>query len=74
ENSSETVRLIGPVLILTTLVLLLGMSGSVMSEVPPTRLFGQIFMLTVIFALIGDLVMLPSIIVTIEKFGVNLTK
>ncbi|MEN2494534.1 MAG: hypothetical protein TECD_00437 [Hyphomicrobiaceae bacterium hypho_1] len=74
DNITKTLRSIGPVLILTTLVLFLGISGSIISEVPPTRLFGQVFMSTVIFALVGDLIMLPSLIFVAAKFGINLSR
>jgi len=78
ENNTETVRAtvqtIGPVLILTTLVLFLGICASATSSIPPTRLFGQIFMSTVIFALLGDLIMLPALIIVAEKLGIRLRK
>jgi len=74
EGVRATVQSIGPVLILTTLVLFFGICASVTSGVPPTRLFGQIFMSTVLFALIGDLVMLPALIAVAEKLGIKPVK
>ena len=69
-----TVQSIGPVLILTTFVLFLGICASATSTVPPTRLFGQIFMTTVVFALIGDLLMLPALMQVAEKIGIRLRR
>lgn len=60
---------IGPVLILTTVVLLLGISVTGLSELPPIRLFGQLCIVTLIFALIGDLIFLPAILLTADRFG-----
>jgi len=69
ENLAVTIKSIGPVLVLTTIVLFLGICASSTSSVPPTRLFGQVFMATVVFALIGDLLMLPALIAIAEKAG-----
>ena len=74
ETVHATIRTIGPVLILTTLVLFLGICASATSSVPPTRLFGQIFMSTVIFALLGDLIILPALIIVAEKLGIRLNE
>ncbi len=70
----STVQTIGPVLILTTIVLFLGICASATSGVPPTRLFGQIFMSTVVFALIGDLIVLPALIIVAGRLGLKVAR
>jgi len=63
------VRRIGPVLVLTTIVLVFGLAVTGLSDLPPIRLFGGLCMVTLIFALIGDLVFLPAILLSIERFA-----
>lgn len=52
------VERVGPVLMLTTMT----------SDVPPTRTFGAICMATLVFALIGDVIVLPGAILMYRKF------
>jgi uncharacterized protein len=63
----ETIVHIGPVLITTTLVLLCGLSVTSLSDLPVTRLFGQLSMATLAAALAADLLILPAIIVAARK-------
>ena len=63
----RTLRLIGTVLILTTAVLLAGLSVTQLSAVPPTRQFGVICISTLIFALLADLVILPALILVSSR-------
>ncbi len=63
----ETIAHIGPVLILTTLVLLCGLSVTSLSDLPVTRLFGQLSMATLTAALAADLLILPAIILAARK-------
>jgi predicted RND superfamily exporter protein len=65
----ETISRIGPVLVLTTLVLIAGLSATVISDLPSMRLFGTLFMTTLGAALIGDLLFLPAIILAASKLG-----
>ena len=58
----ETIARIGPVLVLTTLVLVVGLAATALSDLPAMRLFGQLFMTTLAAALIGDILFLPAII------------
>ncbi len=53
---------IGPVLILTTVIVVCGISATLTSSVPPTFTFGLMCMATLGFALIGDIIVLPSTI------------
>lgn len=63
----RTLRLIGTVLILTTVVLLAGLSVTQLSAVPPTRQFGLICISTLIFALLADIVILPALILVSSR-------
>jgi uncharacterized protein len=65
----RTLRVIGTVLILTTVVLLAGLSVTQLSIVPPTRQFGMICILTLFFALIADLVILPALLLVSARTG-----
>ena len=65
----RTLRVIGTVLILTTVVLLAGLSVTQLSVVPPTRQFGMICILTLFFALIADLIVLPALILISARTG-----
>ena len=72
SNVRNTLAHIGPVLILTTLVLLCGLSVTSLSDLPVTRLFGQLSMATLASALVADLLILPAIILAarrIKPFG-----
>lgn len=65
-----SVERVGPVLLLSTIILVLGVSVSMVSVVPPTHLFGKISALTLIVALPGLLVLMPSVAMLIaELFG-----
>ena len=64
----RTMRVIGTVLILTTVVLLAGLSVTQLSAVPPTRQFGLICLSTLIFALLADLVILPALILVSSRW------
>ncbi len=63
----QTLFVVGPVLVLTTIVLVLGLSVTVFSAVPPTQLFGRLAMTMLVAALIADLLFLPAIILTLRK-------
>ncbi|GBF26989.1 hypothetical protein MnTg02_02033 [bacterium MnTg02] len=61
--------LIGPALILTTIVLAFGLAVTVFSDLPSLRLFGRLCAITLTAALIGDLLILPSAIMLIRSFS-----
>ena len=63
----ETIARIGPVLILTTIVLVVGLAATAFSDLPSMRLFGQLFMTTIGAALIGDVVFLPAVILAVGR-------
>jgi len=59
--------LIGPALMLTTIVLACGLAVTVFSDLPSLRLFGRLAAITLIAALIGDLMILPSVMLLIRR-------
>ncbi len=59
--------LIGPALILTSLVLAFGLGVTMLSDLPSLRLFGQVATVTLLAALIGDLVFLPAIVLLLRR-------
>jgi len=63
----QTLFVVGPVLVLTTIVLVLGLAVTMFSSVPPTQLFGRLAMVMLAAALIADLLFLPAIILTLRK-------
>ena len=71
EAVSNTLIHIGPVLILTTMVLVCGLAVTILSELPSMRQFGSLAMTTLIAALVADLLILPAIIISTcqEKLG-----
>ncbi len=52
---------IGPALVATTLILAAGTFIVVFSALPPVALFGTLTVLTLVLALVGDLVILPAL-------------
>lgn len=64
EPPDEAIRsariLVGPAIILTTVVLAFGLGVTIFSDLPSLRLFGMVTGLTLIASLIGDLVFLPA--------------
>ncbi len=69
EAVYQTIGRLGPVLVLTTIVLVLGLAVTVISELPAMRLFGKLFVTTLTAALVGDLLVLPAIILSLRKLG-----
>ena len=58
----ETTRQVGPVLISTTVIILCGLATTLTSGLPTVTLFGVITAMTLLFALVGDLLFLPALI------------
>jgi hypothetical protein len=59
--------LVGPAIILTTLVLAFGLGVTVFSDLPSLRLFGFVCGTTLLASLIADLVFLPALIMLARK-------
>jgi hypothetical protein len=59
--------LVGPAIILTTLVLAFGLGVTVFSDLPSLRLFGFVCGTTLVMSLLADLVFLPGLIMLVRK-------
>jgi predicted RND superfamily exporter protein len=60
---SDIYRLIGPSLVLTTIALCLGFSCMMLSEFESLAIFGLATTITLVIALLTDLLLLPSLLV-----------
>jgi predicted RND superfamily exporter protein len=60
DSVTRTVRLMGPVLMLTTIVLIFGLAVTAFSGLPSLRMFGWLSAITLFAALIGDIILLPA--------------
>jgi uncharacterized protein len=60
--------LVGPAIILTTAVLVLGLGVTVFSDLPSLRLFGRVCAVTLMASLVGDLVFLPATIMLWQRW------
>lgn len=67
EALARTARIIGPVLILTTIVLALGLGVTILSNLPSLRVFGQLSGVTLSAALLAQLVILPASVTLYRK-------
>ncbi len=67
EAVSQTLVHIGPVLMLTTLVIICGVSGVLLSSFSATILFGKLMMITLAAALVGDLLILPALVTVLRQ-------
>jgi len=72
EDPAEGVKratvLVGPALILTSLVLACGLAVTIFSDLPSLRLFGWLSAVTLVAALIGDLLILPATVMLLRRF------
>jgi len=64
----STIHHIGPVVVLTTIVLALGLGVTVLSNLPSLRLFGILTAVCLVAALIGQLIILPSSIAVYRSY------
>lgn len=60
DSVTRTVKLMGPVLMLTTIVLVLGLAVTAFSGLPSLRMFGWLSAVTLFAALLGDVILLPA--------------
>jgi len=68
EVLARTARMIGPVLILTTIVLALGLGVTIFSDLPSLRVFGQLSGATLFAALVAQLIILPASIALLRRY------
>jgi predicted RND superfamily exporter protein len=66
--------LVGPAIILTTLVLAFGLGVTVFSDLPSLRTFGFVCGTTLLASLIADLVFLPGLIMLVRKIWPHRTR
>jgi signal transduction histidine kinase len=62
----DTIKHIGKPIIFTTLTISIGFSILLFSHFKPTATFGFLMVITMVFALIGDLIILPSLMLHVE--------
>jgi predicted RND superfamily exporter protein len=67
EAVTIAIHRIGPVMIITTIVLVCGVGVTVFGQMPQTRIFGAIVIATLFSALAADLFFLPALILVLEK-------
>ncbi len=60
--------LVGPAIILTTVVLAFGLGVTVFSDLPSLRLFGAVCGISLLASLVGDLVFLPALVALFRRF------
>ena len=70
---NRTIEVVGPALIATTAILVAGTTVVIFSVLPQVALFGALCVLTLILALLGDLIILPALLIAggrlMKKFG-----
>ncbi len=62
---------VAPAMVSTTLILVAGLSISLLSTLPVLSVFALVIVLTLIFALVTDIFQLPAYLVTVAKPGRN---
>ena len=67
EAVTATIRHVGPVLMITTVVLVCGIGVTLFGQMPQTRTFGTILITTLFSALIADLLFTPALILAARK-------
>ena len=72
EAVVHAIRDIGPVVITTSVVLVLGLSATAFGQMPHTRVFGILCCVTLIVALFADLFVLPAVILAWHRVRTQL--
>ena len=67
EATARAAELIGPALILTSIVLACGLAVTIFSDLPSLRLFGRLSATTLIAAMIGGLILLPACMLLVRR-------
>jgi predicted RND superfamily exporter protein len=68
EAVQQTMDRLGGAIVATTLILCSGTAIVMFSELPTVAMFGQLFVSALAFALLGDLFILPALLVAGKKF------
>jgi predicted RND superfamily exporter protein len=64
----RTMHHIGPVIVLTTIVLALGLGVTILSHLPSLRLFGRLAGICLFASLIGQLIILPATVALYRRY------
>lgn len=64
---AETIRTIGPIIVVSTAVLIAGFGATLLSELPNLRLFGTVTIVLLVTAFFGDLLVLPATVAFAER-------
>ena len=67
EAATRATILMGPALILTSIVLACGLAVTVFSDLPSLRLFGRLSATTLIAAMVGGLLLLPACMLLVRR-------
>jgi predicted RND superfamily exporter protein len=67
QNAARAAELIGPALILTSIVLSFGLAVTVFSDLPSLRLFGRLSATTLIAAMVAGLFLLPACALIVRR-------
>ena len=63
EAAAATIVEVGPIMIANSLVLVFGLGATVLSGLPPTRVFGILSIVALAGALLADLVITPAVVI-----------
>ncbi len=63
---AETITTIGPIIVVSTAVLIAGFAATLLSELPNLRMFGMVTIVLLVTAFFGDLLILPATIAFME--------
>lgn len=62
----RTITTVGPVVIMSTIVLAAGIGTSLLSSLPMVHLYGTVVVIVLLSAIVGDLLFLPALMATVE--------
>lgn len=74
EATASAATLIGPALIVTSIVLACGLAVTVFSDLPSLRLFGRLSATTLIAAMMAGLLLLPACMLLVKRFEIGARK
>jgi predicted RND superfamily exporter protein len=72
--TARAATLIGPALIVTSIVLACGLAVTVFSDLPSLRLFGRLSATTLIAAMVAGLLLLPACMLLVKRFQARTRK
>lgn len=72
--TARAATLIGPALIVTSIVLACGLAVTVFSDLPSLRLFGRLSAMTLIASMVAGLLLLPACMLLVKRFQARARK